>query len=263
MKFLRTLGLSGLMLSTTLFAASPIPGWYISLMGTGSYMPSLDFTLSPGAASGMNILLVNLIKEYVPVSILPPLNFTRKIEITYKGGGGGAGLVGFRNGNYRLEGELMYIINQYSSLQAGNVVFKSHQTPFPAGFSRSPFGKSMSGHTSLTSLLINGYYDFFNEQSDSNFVPYLGLGVGYSQVENELNLYIMNNLNETKINLYSKREKSGAFIGQLIAGAGYLFDDYLGIGLDYRYLRTGKISSLASNIQAHTLNFNMSVFFDC
>lgn len=230
MKLSSQLGLAGLLLvSQPIHSANPVQGWYVGLMGGGSYSPSIDFTfLNP------------LTQVYTPGSI------------TYSLGGDGGGQFGYRYNKFRFEGQLLYNMSMFDKVEAGNLVLKNHTTPD---------GFNMDGKTQFFAFLFNAYYELYQEGSDSNFIPYLGLGLGYASVRNnfEIRNVYFNSGNTPLIDL---RETSKAPIAQFILGASYFLDDFCSVGMDFRYLSTTNISALDASVTARQLNVNFNYALD-
>lgn len=111
-------------------------------------------------------------------------------------------------GGFRAEGELAYIQNDVSSLEA--------------------FGTSLdaTGDVGVTALMANVYYDF---NTDSKWKPYIGAGIGYSNIS-------IDNLGASGVVIAD--DSAGAFAYQLKAGIGYAFTDSLDGTLGYRFFGT-------------------------
>lgn len=265
--------LASLLLASSTFAATPSEGWYWGLSGGPSYTPSVDI-------SGPNPLPLILINNQInpnPVPVaantttnyvsgLPVVNtmnpslsypvttFTNLTNgsVEYKVGGNFAGQLGYRICNFRVEGELLFNYAPLSMVKIGGSSIKRHVTL------TNPF--RISGQTVLGAGLINGYYDFYDEEYDPTWVPYLGLGIGYASVRDSVT-FSLPFLYTTNFSVNVK-DTSRSAIGQAILGISYFASDDLSIGLDYRYIRTKKSSSnLDTSFQTNTFNLNFNYYF--
>ena len=77
------------------------------------------------------------------------------------------------------------------------------------------------GDTTLNSFMLNGYYDF---DTDSKFVPYVGGGIGYTQID--FSSYAVTIAGQA---LRSDEGTSGAFGYQAKAGISYLASEKVDI----------------------------------
>jgi opacity protein-like surface antigen len=118
----------------------------------------------------------------------------------------------------------------------------------------------VTGQTAVGAALINGYYDFYNEDNDPTWIPYLGLGIGYSHVRNTVTFSVPYLFDE-HFNFTRKVNKSTP-IGQAIIGISYYYSDTTAFGLDYRYVTTRNIKQLGSKISTNTLNLNFNYWFN-
>jgi outer membrane protein OmpA-like peptidoglycan-associated protein len=87
-------------------------------------------------------------------------------------------------------------------------------------------GTAASGEALASSLMLNGMYDF---SSASAFTPYLGLGLGYSQVKMK---------RATPFGASSINDSDNALALQGIAGVSYAMSQTLDLFADYRYFQT-------------------------
>lgn len=267
--------LTSLFLANSVFAATPSEGWYWGLMGGLSYTPSIDIS----GPNPLPFLQINQIINPNPVPVtsnstfvsyvtgLPIVNrahpslsyatvssaFTPTMNgsLEYKVGGNFGTQLGYRICNFRAEGELVFNYAPLSQVKIGGVSIKRHVTL------TNPI--RLSGQSVVGAGLINGYYDFYDEENDPTWVPYLGLGIGYAYVRNSVTF----SLPYLYINSFSLNVKGNesAPIGQAILGISYYASDDLSIGLDYRYITTRTISSINSRIQTNTLNLNFNYYF--
>lgn len=236
------------LLSTQVMAVNPVTGWYGGFMVTASYTPSFELT-----AANPNAI-------YIPP--IPSLNLPVNIpssEIDYRAAGGGAGgQLGYRfNPCWRLEGEFLFNVNEYSSISFGNRLTINRYSD------SQPNGLNQNGRTNLYVGMINAYYDFVSSDPESYLVPYVGIGLGYAQVENRITF----NAFEQEIGPRIDLSTSG-FAGQIILGFSYFLDDFTTANLDYRFLTTNNLSnenvlySYDRRFEYQTLNFSMNFAFD-
>ncbi|MDP3558756.1 MAG: outer membrane beta-barrel protein [Legionellaceae bacterium] len=217
-----------LLSSCTLFAYEPIDGWYGGVMGTVSKSTTLTFNL-PNPDLGTDSIASSL---------------------SYKVGGGASVNLGYRYEHFRLEGEILYISDNFDSLQIGNT------------YSISSFSKSglpyFKGATNLVSFLGNFLYEITFD--DMDWAPYIGVGIGYAHLQNTVNFYTATG---TLIAGSAGRADADAGILQGIVGFELFLDDAFTLNADYRYLTTNEISSLQNaRAQFNTLNFGLTFTFD-
>ena len=218
------LGLFGLVLLSTTSGAvalNPVQGWYIGLIGGGTYAPTVDFDINN-----------------------PFDSRTHKTSVSYLIGGNGGAQLGYRWGNFRIEAEGLFNENKYQQIKFGDHTAIRDKN--------DEFRNHISGYTYFISGLANGIYEFYQPGNDLNFVPYLGLGIGYASIKNSLSGY------HKDVLIGTASETSSAAIGQAIAGLSYFFDDFTSLGLDYRYLVTTKSGTFNTSFQAQTLNLSFT-----
>ena len=227
--FATSLGLCMFLLKAqAVFAITPVPALYAGLVLGGSYQTS----------STLNVYNP-ITNSKVPV----------KLEHSFLGNIGGE--VGYRFNHFRLEGELFINSNPYKSLKVGNYTLNK-----TGNFST---GYAMKGQTNIGALMINGFYDFFSEKDGSNFAPYVGIGVGYAYIMNNIKFYYNNN----QIPNSSFSYNTSAPAAQGIVGFGHFLDNFTFVSLDFRYFTTKAISSYDVRPQVGSINFNVIGSFDC
>ncbi|WP_133138570.1 outer membrane protein [Legionella genomosp. 1] len=219
------LSLAGLLLSGSAgFAAvNPLPGWYVGLFGGGGYTQPIKFTVAP------NVLLTGTYPYYIS-----PTN----LDLSYKGMGNAGGQIGYRCSKFRFEGEVVYNYSGYKKLQVQNATFGTYTVP---SFSNS-YVFHLNGETSMVSGLVNVYYDFFTPDGDVTWMPYVGLGIGYSYIENNIKFYYNNQQVFPVTGSELGKENGSSSIAQAILGVSYLLDDFTSIGTDLRFMRTGNVT---------------------
>lgn len=227
-----------LLLNSSAYALDPVQGFYGGIFAGGSYTPSITF------------------KFYNPY--IHSISSGTLSHLAYLNGGG---QVGYRFDQFRAELEPFINYNPYNSITVNGL--KIHK--FKKKFS-TPNTPYLQGHTTTVALMVNGYYDLFDISEQSNYVPFVGLGVGYAAVQNAINFYVGN----TSIpgTNFSERKELAALQG--IIGVNYFMDDFTAIGLDFRYFTTQsgkyKLNSITQSslrTQFATLNLSVNGAFDC
>lgn len=242
MKYSNQFALAGLLVtSCSVFGATPAEGWYGGLLGGVSYTPTASVTLFD-----------------------PLTKTTMTGRLTHSIGGGGGGQIGYRICNFRLEGELYINSSPYTQLKIGNVTIRKHVNP--------NFLLRMNGSTTVGAGFANAFYDFYDEENDPTWVPYLGLGIGYSRIRNSVNLTIPRanfagpNLIGNAFSFTTSRTKSTP-IGQGIIGISYFYSDFTTLGLDYRYMVTKSLQGnhgggFTGKTQINALNIVFNHWFN-
>ncbi|MDP1604815.1 MAG: outer membrane beta-barrel protein [Legionella sp.] len=245
MNFLSKCGIAGLMFASSgVFAAEPAMGWYAGIFAGPSFAPSRKFDI------------------YSPFFTTTPLLGKLSYGVLANGGG----QLGYRCNKFRFEGELVYNANNFDELTVNGFTITNNQ--------ERP-GLSIRGKTSFTAGLFNAYYEFYDEDySETQFVPYIGLGVGYAHIRNTLDFYYYSPYyyinRAVLINRNRNSESTNSAIGQAIIGINYFFNDSISLGTDFRYMSTGSIGTLdsritsrnTSRVQVGTWNFLLNFSFD-
>lgn len=217
--------LLGLALSTQAFAIEPSNGWYVGGFAGISFSPSVDFT------------------------ILNPFTTARiPGQISYDPLADGGINLGYRCSNFRFEGELVYNQNRYNKLRI-NQSYVPQLTDTQAGL-------AFKGNTQVFAGLFNVYYDLFYEDSDSNMVPYFGIGLGYGEVSNQLNFYF------NQFQFIQDKENTALMVGQAILGLDYFFNEDWSLGADIRYLSSKKIEPYNHRAAFGAINLVLNYTFD-
>ena len=210
------------------FALHPVQGWYGGLLLGFNYTPKTNFSL-PTLTPGLNID--------------GTLNYGIFGEI--------GGQFGYRCGKYRLEGQLLYNNSPYKSLVLGGVTIRDD--------SSNTTGVRLEGSTDTGVAMFNGYYDFFTSDASRNFIPYVGLGLGYAYVSNNLKVYNK----EVLVTKDRIKEHNTSPAGQIILGGSYFLDDFTFFGMDIRYLTTTtKSDALDSRVQVYSFNLSFNGAFN-
>ncbi len=211
-------------------AFNPVQGRYVGAIGTISYPSSLDFY------------------------VVPETGTTIPGSLSYRIGGGGGIILGYRCTPWRFEGEALFNYNNYSKLTFGGIEIEKYDS---STSQTTPL--SMKGETYFIAGMFNVFYDLYQIQAsqDTQVVPYIGLGIGYASIHNKLDLYSFDDFIGTVI---STSDGEGAV--QFIIGAQYFADDFTSVGLDYRFFTTKKIGALDERFNVHTLNLTLNFAFD-
>ncbi len=244
---MKRLGLLALLLTNaSAYAVNPVQGWYGGILLGVNYTPSTNFNFPTTFVTPPDL-----------IGLIPAIPTNVDITLNYKTMGQLAGQVGYRCGNYRFEGQLGYNNSPYSSLKLEGLGGKSITLLAPAS---SPY-YSFEGSTNTTSGMINGYYDFIPTEPDSNFAPFVGLGIGYAYTQNVINLDFWYNNTEIRDVRISRTTTSPA--GQAIIGASYFLDDFTAFSLDLRYFTTQKKSEvLQARVQVASVNLTFNGAFN-
>ena len=224
-------------------AINPVSGWYGGVFLGPSYAPNSDFTLS------------------IPNYLSP-----QKGTLSYSVLGNVGGEVVYRFcDRYRLEGELFYNNAPYSEITFSSLT-PANQAQILSVFPRVTFpnngfsiqssttasGLTMQGQTNTVAFMLNGYYDFLSHSQDnySNIAPYVGVGVGYVYVQNNINYYV----DGTQLDRFQITNAFETAAAQAIVGSSYFLDDFTTLSLDARYFSSAKTSQ--------TGNFGFNTFID-
>ncbi|WP_287007487.1 outer membrane beta-barrel protein, partial [Legionella sp.] len=229
--------------STSVFAPSPVPFININNQINPNPSPVVANSLINNYKAGLPNPNANIIQATFS-------NLTRG-TLDYRVGGNFSGHLGYRICNFRAEGELLFNYSPLSTVKVAGASISRHVTL------TNPV--RLSGQTVLGAGLINGYYDFYDEEMDPTWVPYVGLGIGYSYLRNTISFTVP--FLFTDAFSISFRNNESSPIGQAILGISYFTSDDLSIGLDYRYLTTKSLSGTNSRLQTHTINLNFNYYF--
>ncbi|MBA2655653.1 MAG: outer membrane beta-barrel protein [Tatlockia sp.] len=281
MKTISNLAFASLLITNGLaFAATPAEGWYAGITGGGSMLSSLSLPpLSPLEVNNLNRLALEEysgLQRRIALSPFPitNLSFPSLLHpsslggtIKHSLGGDIAGQVGYRICNFRFEGELLFNYAPFSKLNLNGFNITKN------------FGKvnyfKFNGRTLLGAGLINAYYDFYDEEDDPTWVPYLGLGVGYSHITNTtrlsvgapfvpcLNPFVPNACLDQLNTSITMSTSTNALVGQGIIGVSYYTSDNVAVGLDYRYLSTTASNKELGNhrLSLNSINLNINYWF--
>ena len=153
----------------------------------------------------------------------------RDFQLNYATFGQIGGQIGYRYQSFRVEGQFFYNTSPYRKLKyTGPLIDLDIAANSDQGF-------YIGGETTTAAGMLNIYYDLMQLPIKlMDITPFVGVGGGYANVNNNLQLYIQGNaLNNNAI------APSGShFAGQLMTGLLYFIDEFSTIGLDYRYFTT-------------------------
>jgi len=229
MKFLlRQLGLVFILLASSgVYAVNPVPGWYGGLMLGVSQTPNIIFPVI----------------DYPSILPYPDAKLAYRIF-------GDFGLYGgYRYCHFR--GELQFLINNnhYNYLEYG---------PFIVYTPTSSTTLRMKGQTTTAAFMLNGFYDIYTPDTETSFVPYVGIGFGYAEVKNNVKFYYNNIVVPNSI----LSRSSSATAAQGIVGLSYFLDDFASFGLDYRYFTTDKVQPFNQRLIINSINLSFTGGFD-
>ena len=173
------------LISASAYAVDPVSGTYGGVVLGGSYMFSI-----PAPATGDVIIAptvsgttVAALAKYLSTS--PISSSKTNYQLNY----GLMGLlgvqVGYRCDELRVEGQIFYNSSPVSSLSIwdGTSSVKLSNNNNVANIIYP------SGQTNVIAGMANFYYDFIPPSTlDSNFAPFVGVGVGYANVQNNFNI---------------------------------------------------------------------------
>jgi len=222
--FLATCGLFAV--SINIYAVDPALGPYGGMIIGGSYLKSVSLqNLNPYFS---NLYATNTTFSNYMNSIGATINGNTKYTLNYSFMGLLGAQVGYRFDEIRVELEGFYDTNPVNYVSIDSVKLTS-------GTIRSSKPVYVSSQTNIVAGLVNFMHDFVPPPSiDTSVVPYVGLGVGYGWVQNNLNLQI----NGRKVNANTLGQTKGTVAGQVIVGFAYFIDDYSYFGLDARVFST-------------------------
>ncbi len=247
-----------LLLSAQSFAIKPVQGAYAGVFLGPTYTPNIAFTLNPNnIPAATQDAFTSSLETYLNVALPNLLNINRDIpsQLTYSVLGGIGGQIGYRFcNNYRAEFEVFYNNNPFSELKIGDYVAINSVSTSP--------NFHIGGDTNTGAGMVNLIYDLLVPSNDgySAVAPYIGLGLGYSYVQNSLqfhygsNVQAVNTAGALPQTLYEKdfTQAHSTYAGQAILGISYFMDDFCWLSADLRYFTTG--TTKTSN------PFNDSVF---
>jgi opacity protein-like surface antigen len=223
-------------------SAAPLvrQGPYITVGGFANYITELTPTTS------------------IPVTIPDPNDpnstiMTPITEINNNIGGGATFSFGYKFQSLRGEAQFLYSYTRYKRIKVLN-----DQNIESLAEVRT------RGQTTILGGLANVLLDFDflgDERNEFIFVPYIGGGAGYANIQNtpELNYSIINP--DTTIPNFKRTLSSSSFAYQGIVGARIYMDSVSSVNLDYRYFNVGSLSNFKS-LSMHSINLTFSFMLD-
>ncbi|MBA2711905.1 MAG: hypothetical protein H0U57_15110 [Tatlockia sp.] len=194
---------------------------------------------------------------------IQPIMGNSQVSLNSSFGGNFAGQVGFRICNFRIEGELLFNYAPLSSLKIDGLEVRKKR-----GLLRA------KGHTILGAALLNGYYDFYDEDNDPTWVPYLGIGIGLASISSKADITSVNPRNlcpnlftpfacvpQSAFSLTLNSSHSSP-VGQGIVGISYYTSDTFAVGLDFRHITTRSIKDLGGRYSINSFNLNLNYWFN-
>lgn len=220
-----------LIISSSAFSANPVEGVYLGLLGKISHVTSsqLNFTFDQTYNGTINYGMV----------------------------GGGVGFsLGYKINHFRAEGEFLFNINNYGSLNVGSCTLISPKVLGPEGTCPAfieEHGLGFNGNTMGFYGLANVFYDFISSDPNTNMFPYIGVGLGGAIIKHHA--LIQSNdqctsLGTCPLATATVDVSNNGFAAQGIIGLGYFMDDFATFGIDFRYLSTLNFSSNSGSSSA-------------
>ena len=216
--------LASLLFFNSAYSAIPLEGWYAGLM------------LGPTQSFDFSFNLINPLKGTPAAG---QLSYNRSLNEAVQ--------IGYRYDKFRSEAQLVFNQSKFNQVQIDNLLINS-QDNF--------HGLSLSGNTHYFAAMFNTFYEFYQEDVEVRFVPYVGLGIGYASIKNTLSL----RYNQRQI--FGRNDSASAPMGQAIAGINYFFTDTYSLGLDYRYMSTPNHKTLNTSVSVEAINAVFNVSFD-
>lgn len=227
--------------SSSLFAVEPALGWYGGLF------------VGPSFASGTDVTISRITPADPFFVFRPSISYNILVNLGAQ--------VGYRCNKLRYEVELLYDVNTISKI--------SRVPPDLDGVTISD--TNVKGQTWALGGLFNAYYEFYDlDYSETRWVPYVGLGIGYAQVNSSLDYQlaatpIIPGLTGATLQVNTVENTP---IGQGIIGASYFMSDTSSIATDFRYY-TSKLNiknthhtNFNSRVSGFSLNFVFNYTFD-
>ncbi len=246
MKQLIKIGLlSPLLFSTSLFALTPIDGFYFGLLGEMSHGPSND-----GVYFHEGTQIYHGTVGYSPLSA------------------GAGAMLGYKYQHLRGEAEFLYNRISTGPVTVSTCGIQNHDISTPTGVCPPLFVEQalgFSGNSSAVYGFFNAYWDFFSNEEKSDLDPYLGIGVGESIIKNG-NSFV----NTITDYAHGQTYNSSGIAYQGIVGIGYFMDSFAWCSMDYRFVSTTRKASNGTDnatllpsksYTLSTLNFTINAVF--
>ena len=150
------------------------------------------------------------VSSFGKIKVLRPITKVEEAAISTKSGVAFTGAVGRSFGDFRVEGEVAYQKNESDKITMSGVTHP------------------LTGQFSVTSYMLNGYYDI----KAGVVTPYLSAGLGVAQVS-------LNNVPDPPMVI---SETHSVFGYQLGAGVALPVADNISLDARYRYSRTATVT---------------------
>ena len=195
-------------------------GWYAGLLIGPTYINNIKFTL-------LNLTGSSLEKQ-----------------LSYKVGVNAGGEIGYHYRQFRIEAQGLFNQNNFETIQIGNFLINNDNLT----------KLSHTGNTNFWAAIGNVYYDFLQFSNQFRLIPYIGLGVGYAEIKNNIILFYDNK------KIFNNISNHSLLIGQGIAGINYSFSDHLSFALDFRYMSTPQQKILNSKVVVEVVNLSIKIY---
>jgi len=275
MKPLLKAACAGLILfSGQALSLNPVPGFYGGItLGGSTAASSLKYKDSA---------------SFPPSGIIPASTISIDAELKYSAFGNIGGQLGYRFDDFRAEIEPFYNHSPYNSITIdgtlsingiGTISKRINLTDTKVAQGRT----YIKGSTDTMSVMLNGYFDFFPLVGrNANFVPYIGVGIGYSNINNRIKLVcdgqtlqVVNGVVDLSCSGSAPpppvegavpakvSNNTTSMAAQGIFGMNYFMDDYTTVGLDFRAYSSRSTKPFDERTQFYAVNllFNGSFNF--
>jgi opacity protein-like surface antigen len=176
------------------------------------------------------------------------------------------GSFGYQYGSYRFEGEIVYMRSRLKRIseKAGNEVIMNIPGNVPPARVNGANGvtSKLKGDTEFTGAFFNVIYNFDRAFSESSYVPYAGLGLGYGRIESNAQVTLSDPTATltTEVPVFDGSSNEIAF--QPIIGIAMNIGSFTTMTLDYRYVISGKLKATEQRYKNHTFNVSLIYRFD-
>jgi len=154
----------------------------------------------------------------------------------YNSGFDAGGALGYKQAFWRYEAEVTYIKADLNRVKINQIIYNN---PTTNGYSQGLVG------------LLNAYIDLPYKHA-TLLQPFIGAGLGYAWIQNNLNLQPI--INSTINN--------NSFAYQGTVGLTFHFSENYALNFAYRYVGTTHMDSLGSTFGAHLINGGVIYRFD-
>ncbi len=173
---------------------------------------------------------------YIPSNVNKVNNNIRYTDAAHQPGYLAGGNLGYKNNPMRYEAEVSYL--------------NANVTHFSEQYIRQ---NNVGGYNNGVAGTANVYYDFPGILS--SLEPYLGFGIGYAWLHEQLDNLTPNAQTNFRID-------SSAFVYQGLAGITYNFAENYNLSVGYRYLATPNLFNFGTKFQSHFALLGVAYRFD-